>query len=76
MDGGLTVLLVERGDERNDVTFNVATQDLAFLDECVEKFSSDGVIIGAGNCMGGKKDPRNSELGGLLCYSKTHQSHN
>jgi len=72
LDGGLYVLLIERGDERNEVLKDIRTQDLAFLDECVEKFSSDGVILGTGNCMGGKVS--GNDRSALLCV-RTNQFH-
>jgi hypothetical protein len=53
VDGGQKVLLIERGKERNPVTYNIKTSGAALQDECAEKFSSDGVVLAVGNCMGG-----------------------
>jgi hypothetical protein len=54
--GNKTVLLVERGKERTPATFNIKTSGAVLHDECMEEFiSSNGVILGVGNCMGGKR---------------------
>jgi len=54
IEAGFRVLLLERGKERNPITENIATSASALLDECTESFvSEDGVVVAAGNCMGG-----------------------
>lgn len=81
VDGGKKVLLVERGKERPNETFNIETSGAALQSECAEKFSSDGVILAVGNCMGGKRlrlicgfDFRTSVMVLFLSTSTNHSS--
>lgn len=52
-EGNLKVLLLERGGEPPATSRTIFTQDEAFRDDCAETFSSDGIRIITGNCMGG-----------------------
>jgi hypothetical protein len=48
------VLLIERGGERNANSANKKFAVEALLNNpCIESFSSQGVVVATGNCMGG-----------------------
>mmetsp|Transcript_17433 Transcript_17433/g.37653 ORF Transcript_17433/g.37653 Transcript_17433/m.37653 type:complete len:606 (+) Transcript_17433:110-1927(+) len=52
-EGGLKTLLIERGSERPESSNNIAGWSKVLRSECVESFSSKGVVVSTGNCMGG-----------------------
>jgi choline dehydrogenase-like flavoprotein len=53
-EGGLKVLLLERGGERAESSKTVLGAVDALSGKCTETLrSTDGVILGTGNCMGG-----------------------
>lgn len=55
IEGGLRVLLIERGDEPPESSKSIRTFDKVLLSECTETFlsKSEGVVLAAGKCMGG-----------------------
>ena len=54
VEGGLRVLLVERGDERGPNTETLQLSVKATGDVCVDDFvTQEGVVVAGGNCMGG-----------------------
>jgi dienelactone hydrolase len=53
-EGGLKVLLLERGGERVEASKTLMGAVDALSDKCAESLrSTDGVTVVAGNCMGG-----------------------
>jgi len=57
VNGGLFVLVVERGGEPPEVSRNIVNSEKALISkECVEVFNSQpqGVRLSAGKCMGGR----------------------
>jgi choline dehydrogenase-like flavoprotein len=53
-EGGLKVLLLERGGERVESSKTLSGAVDALSDKCTETLrSTDGVTVGTGNCMGG-----------------------
>jgi dienelactone hydrolase len=53
-EGGLKVLLLERGGERVEASKTLLGAVDALTDECAESLrSTDGVTVTTGNCMGG-----------------------
>ena len=53
VEGGLKVLLLERGPERDKGTTNVNLLQEGIFGPCTETFSSRGVVVAVGSCMGG-----------------------
>ena len=63
-EGGLKVLLVERGGERVESSKQLSTSIQALRDDCAESIRSvTGVTVTTGNCMGGESiDKDNIDL--------------
>lgn len=55
LEGGLRVLLIERGDDPPETSKSIFTFDEVLLSPCAETFfsESEGVVLAAGKCMGG-----------------------
>lgn len=53
--GGLRVILLERGGEQVESSKMLLTSIKALRDDCAESLrSADGITVTTGNCMGGK----------------------
>lgn len=54
LDGTKEVLIIERGLEPGPETKNIVDIAIVNFDPCIEKYvSTDGMLIGTGNCFGG-----------------------